>query len=109
MELNQGKLSNYNGQSKDPKKLNEHLVALDRDLQNLWRIVQFISPMVGSAKAVLNSNANIGFSYIPLIDQMPTGTPTNYTGHTAMVFCNSNSSLYIFNSSNNNWKVEVLT
>lgn len=108
-ELNTGKLSNYIGQAKKDEKLDGYLVSVDRDLQNLWRIVNSISPLIGSARSVLETNSTIGFTYIPLVGTNPLTTPTNYTGHTALVFCNSNSNLYIYNSSDNNWKVEALT
>jgi hypothetical protein len=113
MELVQGKISNYTGQAKvdakDKDKLNDYLVSVDRDLTNLWRIMNYISPLIGSSKSVLTTDSSIGFSYIPTMLNPPLGTPTNYAGKVAMVFCTSNSSLYMYNSSNNNWKVVILT
>lgn len=109
MELTGGKLSNYVGQGKKDERLNLHLTSVDRDLQNLWRVINYISPLIGSAKAVLQTNASIGFSYMPVMVQVPTGTPTAYTGKAAFVFCTSNSSLYVYNTSDTDWKLVALT
>lgn len=42
MELNQAKISNYTGQSRQAKlgtAIDDHFVAVDRDLQHLWNLV----------------------------------------------------------------------
>lgn len=113
MELTHGKISNYTGQAKEKEnkdeKLNFYLISVDKDLQDIWRAVNYISPMVGSSKAVLETNADIGFSYIPTMTNPPTTSPTAYTGKAAMAFVTSNSSFYIYNTSNTTWKVVVLT
>ena len=116
MKLSVGKVSNYTGilmNEESPEKLKEkmddHLVNVDRDLQNLWRVVNANLKLIGSQGAVLASNAELGFTYIPLISPNPFGTPTNYVAHAAVAFCNSNSSLYVYNTSDNAWKVEQLT
>ena len=111
MELSVGKISRYVGQVKkeDKEAIDDHLVNVDRDLQNLWRVINASLKLVGSQVTSLTSDADLGFSYIPLINPNPFETPTNYAGHTALAFCNSNSSLYIYNTSDNAWKVELLT
>lgn len=116
MKLSVGKISNYTGileKQEDQKvmveQLNDHLVNVDRDLQNLWRVVNANLKLIGAQGDVLESNATLGFTYIPLIDPNPKTTPTNYSAHTAVAFCNSNSSLYVYNTSDNAWKVEQLT
>lgn len=109
MKLNIGKLSNYIGQAKDNKQLDSHLVAIDRDLQNIWRIINQIAPYIGTDSTQLATNTAEGFSYIPSMYDNPQTSPTNYTGHVAIVFCNSDSSLRVYNTSDTSWKLELLT
>ena len=108
MSLSTSKLSKYIGQATDDPKLGTHLVNIDRDLDNLWRIVNFIAPFVGVSTVVLKSDTALGYNYMPLVDPNPLGSPTNFTGHAAFAFVNSNSSLYIYNSSDTSWKVVAL-
>jgi hypothetical protein len=111
MELTTGKLSNYSGQAKEENKdkLDAYLNDIDKDLQNLWRIINSIAPLIGSSRSTLLSSSLLGYSFIPLVDPNPFATFTNYAGHTAIAYCNSNSSLYIYNTSSTAWTVEALT
>jgi hypothetical protein len=116
LKLSVGKISNYTGildKEEDEKmmteQLNDHLVNVDRDIQNLWRVCNANLKLIGSQGAVLASNAELGFTYIPLISPNPFTTPTAYFAHTAIAFCNSNSNLYIYNTSDNAWKTVHLT
>lgn len=115
MRLSVGKVSNYQGQirealkDKDPTPINDHLVNVDRDIQNLWRVVNENLKFIGSQGATLKTDSALGFSYIPLLNPSPMATPTNYTGHAALAFCASNTCLYIHCSSDTAWKVVALT
>lgn len=93
------KTSNYVGQAKGEEKVNQYLLSVDKDLQNLWRVVNTLTRMVGTENASLTSDSNLGYSYIPTVTTAPVGTPTAYTGHNAIAFCNSNSTLYVYNTS----------
>ena len=104
MKVTSGKISNYTGQGKKDEKMNQHLLSIDRDLKNLWMIVNYLSPLTGTERSSLNSLSNIGYSYIPLVDNAPVGTPTNYAGHCAVAYCNSNSTFYVYNTSASSFK-----
>ena len=109
MNLTDAKLSNYNGQAKKDRQLDSYLIALDRDIQNLWKTVNSVIPFIGANPLALETNTSQGFSYIPFMDAYPQTSPTNYTGHAAVVFCRSDSSLHVYNTSDSSWKFELLT
>ncbi len=109
MSIKQGKLSNYTGQSKENRKLNDHLVAVDRDVQNIWIQVNTLLKLKGINSADLATDSTLGFSYMPTMVSPPQGTPVLYSGQTAFMFCKSDSSLRIYNSSDSSWKTVVLT
>lgn len=108
--ISSGKLSNYTGQARKlDEKLDIYLSSVDRDLQNLWRAVHLLLQYTGVNSANLATNTTVGFTYIPTMVDNPQSTPTNYAGHAAIVFCTSDSSLRIYNSSDTSWKLELLT
>ena len=109
MSTSSGKVSNYIGQAKDNKKMDNHFVTIDRDLQNLWRLVNDLTQYIALNTTSLTTNATLGFTYVPIMYNPPQATPTNYAGYAAFVFATSNSSLYIYNSSDTSWKVEQFT
>ena len=109
MRITRGKISTYTGEAKKDTKLDAHLIDVDKDLGNLFQISHTLAPYLGTEKVALQSSTASGFIYIPLINPQPLATPTNYTGHTALAFCNSNSSLYVYNTSDTTWKVIALT
>lgn len=51
--------------------------------------------------AALATSATNGFLYIPTCAGAPSGTPTAYTGHVAMVYDSTNNKLYVYNGA---WK-----
>lgn len=61
--------------------------------------------VIGNQNA-LATNATNGFMYIRTCAGTPTGTPTAYTGHVAMLFDTTNSKLYCYNGA---WKSVTLT
>ena len=109
MSVTNGKISNYNGQAKDNTQLNSYLIGLDRDMQNIWQVINTIARYTGINSGNLATNATLGFSYIPQMTRPPQATPTNLGGHTAVVFVTSDSSLRIYNTSDTSWKLELLT
>ncbi len=109
MSIKQGKLSNYTGQEKENNKLNNHLIAVDRDIQNIWIQVNTLLKLKGIISANLASDSTLGFSYMPTMVSPPQGTPVLYSGQSAFMFCTSDSSLRIYNSSDSSWKTVVLT
>lgn len=110
MSYSTAKLSNYIGQARklDPR-LDIYLSSIDRDLQNLWRAVNKLNQFIGINSERLATNSTLGFTYIPIMYDNPQSTPTNYAGHAAVVFCTSDSSLRVYNSSDTSWKLELLT
>lgn len=68
--------------------------------------IDHVSNVVLGNQSALATNATNGFVYIRTCAGTPTGAPTAFTGHVAMVFDTTNSKLWCYNGS---WKGVVLT
>ena len=70
MKLTTGKLSNYIGQATEKdenKKLDIYLVSVEKDLQNLWTILNSLVPFIGTNSSNLTTNTDSGFNYMPVL------------------------------------------
>lgn len=65
-----------------------------------------LSNVVLGNQSALATNATNGFVYIRTCAGTPTGAPTAFTGHVAMLFDTTNSKLYCYNGA---WKSVTLT
>jgi hypothetical protein len=68
--------------------------------------IDHVSNVVLGNQSALATSATNGFVYIRTCAGTPTGAPTAFTGHVAMVFDTTNSKLWCYNGS---WKGVVLT
>lgn len=57
--------------------------------------------VIGDVGSALPTNANNGFLYIPTTAGTPTGTPTSYTGHVALLYDTTNHQFWIYDGG---WK-----
>jgi len=68
--------------------------------------IDHVSNVVLGNQSALATNATNGFVYIRTCAGTPTGAPTAFTGHVAMLFDTTNSKLYCYNGA---WKSVTLT
>lgn len=68
--------------------------------------LDYVSNVVLGNQSALATNATNGFVYIRTCAGTPTGAPTAFTGHVAMVYDTTNNKLYCYNSA---WKSVTLT
>jgi len=62
--------------------------------QQLWR--RQVAQRLGGGGAVLSVSAVTGFSYLPVVGGVPTGTPTPVSGLSAICISSTDYRLYWF-------------
>lgn len=68
--------------------------------------LDYLSNVVLGNQSALATNATNGFVYIRTCAGTPTGAPTAFTGHVAMLYDTTNNKLYCYNGA---WKSVTLT
>lgn len=79
--------------------------------QNALRMIEVgteVNFIVGATNA-LATNATAGFLHIPSSAGNPTGTATEFTGKTPMVYDTTNNEIFFYNITDNTWRSVAVT
>ena len=115
MKFVSGKISNYIGQIADKdqekaiKRTDTYLVSVEKDLTNIWQILNSLMPNIGTATNTLTADAVLNFTYLPVVTAAPTGTPTVLAGHYASCYCAADNKIYVYIPTANWKKTSALT
>ena len=71
--------------------------------------VSALGNVVLGTTAVIGTTAANGFAYIPTCTGTPTGTPSAYTGKSAMIHDTGNNRLWLYSIASTDWRYAALT